>query len=1215
MKYAYSRAGQKAAKGAVTISFFFNARGGSLEKSTEGMHRSLLLQLLEKIPELQEVLGDGDRGTFLRKDSGSWDLSVLRRLFATAISKLDQRQVTCFIDALDECDESEVRQLLDFFEDLGQCAVHNNIRFYVCFSSRHYPRMDVVYGVRFTLENQLDHEQDLEKYVRSKLRTETKKQADELTKEILRKASGVFMWVVLVIDILNQEFQDGRIFAVKKRLQQIPPELSNLFKNILMRDEKNMGELLLCIQWLLFGKRPLKPEEYYFALVAGVDSDSLCGWDREKISTDSMKHYVISSSKGLAETTKSKIPTVQFIHESVRDFLLKEDGLKSLWPELGDKPEGRSHERLRDCCHTYMGVYNYPYISDDDFFLDTSPDRAKGLKLDATRRFPFLDYSTNHVLYHCDAVERMRLPQDSFFRKFQLLDWIRLHNLLEQFKTRRYNISTTALYIFSELGLPSLVDMLLRQKNMLLRQKDILPRQKDMLPRQNRTRSPTSTQRFSSALHAAVCLGHTSTVEAWMRHVALGNVSESPQQMESALMTAVEKQHTGIVELLLDAGVNPNTKDKYQNPLLLEAAGTNFQITRLLLSKHVSTKQHQEVRHSRSSSAAPEEADWRHACQRQEADVNQRNTDGENALFKACYFNQVATARLLLENGIDPNAVSTFSESPLNMAIQEGETFVKLLIDGGADVNLVSPGRFRSPLHHAVEVGKYDIVKFLIERGADVNLAGGQHTPPLHQAIKINQGDIAELLIDAGADVNLVNHISMPPLHYAIEADHGHMVELLIERGADVNLARGSWKPPLHYAIEVDKVNIVELLIERGSDVNLISHVQSPLHYAVQLDRINIVKLLVKGGADINLADQNLKYRPLEYAIKTNRQHIVQFLLYMGANVNDILHQPITSTAREAIRALVDNPTVIRHCRDNRDLTYLKYAIDNWKVFFEVKASQFHCDRDHQLLCYLLGAIVARDEVYTRKILDNGVDINQFCCFISPLYLSVLTGQPTIVRMLLEKGASARYGDWKGPTALHLAVHRGDPALVQALLDFNADPNDIDSIGRTALFDIDQTHQHAISLTNLLLSAGTNLMHEDYTGNTFLELILRLKFNEETKRFISEVKDGIPPRRRDFVPTLLVDAAKAHVSILISWLLELGADPNMSDRHGCTPLLGAIGSLPSSRLNQVVCLLLDRGANPTIPGLDGETPLEMATRLGSLSAEKILRSRIKGSSG
>ncbi|KAI8268831.1 Ankyrin-1 [Colletotrichum sp. SAR11_239] len=177
--------------------------------------------------------------------------------------------------------------------------------------------MDVQYGVRFTLEDQLGHEADLEEYVRGKMRSVTKKQADELTQEILRKASGVFMWVVLVIDILNKEFQRGRIFAVKKRLQEIPPKLSDLFRDILTRDNENMDDLLLSIQWILFANRPLQLEEYYFALVAGLDCDSLAEWDIEQISKESMNQFMVSSSKGLAEMTKSKNATVQFIHESV----------------------------------------------------------------------------------------------------------------------------------------------------------------------------------------------------------------------------------------------------------------------------------------------------------------------------------------------------------------------------------------------------------------------------------------------------------------------------------------------------------------------------------------------------------------------------------------------------------------------------------------------------------------------------------------------------------------------------------------------------------------------------------------------------------------------------------------------------------------------------------------------------------------------------------
>ena len=63
---------------------------------------------------------------------------------------------------------------------------------------------------------------------------------------------------------------------------------------------------------------------------------------------------VASSLNGLAEITKSKQPTVQFIHESVRDFLVKEKGVQNLWPGLGFDWEGPSHEILKRCCTTYL---------------------------------------------------------------------------------------------------------------------------------------------------------------------------------------------------------------------------------------------------------------------------------------------------------------------------------------------------------------------------------------------------------------------------------------------------------------------------------------------------------------------------------------------------------------------------------------------------------------------------------------------------------------------------------------------------------------------------------------------------------------------------------------------------------------------------------------------------------------------------------------------
>lgn len=73
------------------------------------------------------------------------------------------------------------------------------------------------------------------------------------------------MLVVLIVVVVNilKEFQRGRMFDVKTRQNTIPPKLSNLFRDILMRVQDNMNDLLLCIQWLRFSERPLKREEYY----------------------------------------------------------------------------------------------------------------------------------------------------------------------------------------------------------------------------------------------------------------------------------------------------------------------------------------------------------------------------------------------------------------------------------------------------------------------------------------------------------------------------------------------------------------------------------------------------------------------------------------------------------------------------------------------------------------------------------------------------------------------------------------------------------------------------------------------------------------------------------------------------------------------------------------------------------------------------------------
>ncbi len=60
----------------------------------------------------------------------------------------------------------------------------------------------------------------------------------------------------------------------------------------------------------------------------------------------------------------------------------------------------------------------------------------------------------------------------------------------------------------------------------------------------------------------------------------------------------------------------------------------------------------------------------------------------------------------------------------LHFAAREGHVdAVRALIDGGADVNLVSGGEKTSPMVEAIINGHLDLAKFLLDHGADPKLA------------------------------------------------------------------------------------------------------------------------------------------------------------------------------------------------------------------------------------------------------------------------------------------------------------------------------------------------------------------------------------------------------------------------------------------------------------------------------------------------------------
>jgi hypothetical protein len=162
---------------------------------------------------------------------------------------------------------------------------------------------------------------------------------------------------------LNDAFNAGKIDAVRERLDEIPDGLDDLFTNILTRDNNDIDDLIQCLQLILFAQRSLAREELYSAIIFAnsrrvrrdvqLDTDSIIG------------NFILNVSKGFVEVTRSKARTVQFIHESVRDFLLGRDGFNRLQADLRGITVGMFHGRLVQTCYDYLCQINQEMARDE----------------------------------------------------------------------------------------------------------------------------------------------------------------------------------------------------------------------------------------------------------------------------------------------------------------------------------------------------------------------------------------------------------------------------------------------------------------------------------------------------------------------------------------------------------------------------------------------------------------------------------------------------------------------------------------------------------------------------------------------------------------------------------------------------------------------------------------------------------------------------------
>jgi hypothetical protein len=657
MKFALINA-SKTMDDKIIISFFFNARGEDIERSTVGTYRSLLLQLLERLPALQSIYDSPEFSKLRLSTDHQWNIEWLRTLLEKVIKCLGEFSVVCFIDALDECEEKQIRDMIQFFEHVGSLNMSSGIRFRVCFSSRHYPHITIRKGLALVLERQEGHTQDIAKYLEIELKIGQSKIAQQIQSGLQEKASGIFMWVILVVGILNKEYDGGRIHALRRRVQEIPGDLHELFHDILTRDAQNRDELLRCIQWVLFAKQPLSPEQLYFAILSGVEPDAVSRRDPTETTRDVIKRFVLNSSKGLVDITTTTLQKVQFIHESVRDFLLK-DALSNTWPDLGSNLQGQSHEQLKQCCLNYMSTDIFTLLNVPESLPHASSQHAADLRRSAADGFPFLKYALDNVLYHADAAERCGISQAEFLRSFPLSRWIKLHNLFKKYEVHKHTKGMSLLYALAEHNMPNLIKVHASDLSSL----------------------EVGNEHYGPPLFAAMATGGKEAVEVFMKCFV----------MNRSLGSHFDEWDD---QSCLYEGISQSFSREF-----------NFSRRRTVLSYLA------ELGMKRMLSILLDTG---------KVDVDVKDEDGRTPLSWAAQNGHEAVVKLLLNTGkVNVDAKdSQYSVTPLSWAAENGhQAVVKLLLDTGK-VNVDAKDEDgRTALSWAAQNGHDAVVKLLLDTG------------------------------------------------------------------------------------------------------------------------------------------------------------------------------------------------------------------------------------------------------------------------------------------------------------------------------------------------------------------------------------------------------------------------------------------------------------------------------------------------------------------
>lgn len=342
---------------------FFWKEGTTFQKSLLGLVRSLLYRLLTQrrcmVPRVDPWRW---RALYLGASQlDEWSDTELKLAFQTLLNNLQgTTKVALLVDGLDEFDgdEHQLQELVDMFLTWGSSS---SIK--ICVSSRPWNLFKDSFADCPQLRLELLTRPDIELYVKDKLdsnrRFATWRQYDPqgcaaLISEVADKATGVFLWVYLVVRELCKGIRNGlQLHSLRQRLDTLPGELDAFFLTMIESiDPSDRVTASRVLQVMVNARQPLslmalsfcEEEEADFAL--GEIAPQNSRFADILLRNDSMARRINSVCMGMLESKDTTLPMevpddlacleefdveVYYMHRTIKEFLLTPRSQQVLW--------------------------------------------------------------------------------------------------------------------------------------------------------------------------------------------------------------------------------------------------------------------------------------------------------------------------------------------------------------------------------------------------------------------------------------------------------------------------------------------------------------------------------------------------------------------------------------------------------------------------------------------------------------------------------------------------------------------------------------------------------------------------------------------------------------------------------------------------------------------------------------------------------------------